>query len=367
MNTDYTVKVSESTDDADWDAFVAGTPGGHHVQTSRWARIKSSLGWKAVRISAAASGQIVGGAQLLVREIPVLGAVGYLSKGPLCSRNDPQLAGMLLSETIEMGKKKNCRLMAVQPPDNGDYLCGILESLHFRESRLELSPTASLVIGLEQGPEKILQRMKRETRHHIHRSERAGIVVREGSRSDLDIFYSLYLETARRQGFMPFHPSYFDLLWQSFAPSGWIMLLIACHENVPVSAQLLIPFGETVIAKMVGWSGELSKLRPNDALFWESIQWACRHGYKYFDFEGVDPVGARALAAGGRLTDTPSFSQDIIKYGYGGDVVFYPPAYDYLPDRTCNWIYRRMSQAAGAFPLPDRLVEYLRKRGAPSV
>ena len=32
------------------DEFVATTPGGHHAQTSRWARVKRVLGWDAARL-----------------------------------------------------------------------------------------------------------------------------------------------------------------------------------------------------------------------------------------------------------------------------------------------------------------------------
>jgi lipid II:glycine glycyltransferase (peptidoglycan interpeptide bridge formation enzyme) len=362
MRPDYKVKVTKSLDDPEWDAFVSCTAGGHHVQTSRWARVKSSLGWKAVRISMTDSGQVVGGAQILVRKIPLLGSAGYVSKGPLCNDQDPELAETVLREIIEAGGRNRCRLMAVQPPDNGDYLCGLLESLHFRESRLELAPTASLVIDLEPGPDKIIEQMKRETRHHIRRSERAGIVIREGGLTDLETFYTLYLKTARRQGFLPFRRDYFDMLWRTFSPPGWIALLIACYENEPVSAQLLIPFGKTVTAKMVGWSGEHSRFRPNDALFWASIVWACRQGYRYFDFEGLDPMGARVMLAGQKIPDKPGLSQDIIKYGYGGKVALYPPVYEHLPSRAFNWIYHRLSRYAGGLPIPYRLTEYVRKR-----
>jgi lipid II:glycine glycyltransferase (peptidoglycan interpeptide bridge formation enzyme) len=362
MKTADPVQISGLLDDPEWDAFVAGFPGGHHVQTGRWARVKSTLGWRAVRITVRNSGEITGGAQMLIRTVPVLGCIGYVSKGPLCCGHDPALAWTVLDEIIEAGRRNRCRLLAVQPPDNGEYLCGILESRHFRESRLELSPTASLVIDLKQEPEKILAGMKRETRHHIRRSERAGIVVREGDQADLEIFYPLYLITARRQGFLPFHRDYFETLWQTFSPPGWIALLIASFEDEPVSAQLLIPFGKTVIAKMVGWSGEHSKARPNDALFWASILWAHRLGYEYFDFEGLDPNGVRAVVEGRAKPGAPNIPQDIIKYGYGGEMLLFPPVHDYLPNRALNLAYHCIARATGAFPMPARLVEYLRKR-----
>jgi FemAB family len=48
---DYQVWVTGGPNDAQWDAFVASTPGGHHAQTSRWAQLKETIGWRAVRVA----------------------------------------------------------------------------------------------------------------------------------------------------------------------------------------------------------------------------------------------------------------------------------------------------------------------------
>jgi lipid II:glycine glycyltransferase (peptidoglycan interpeptide bridge formation enzyme) len=359
MRPDYKVTTSELLEDPAWDAFVVSTPGGHHVQTSGWARAKSILGWKATRILVTDGSQIVGGAQILIRSLPLLGCAGYVTKGPLCYQEDPDLAILVLREIIQISRQNRCQLMAIQPPNNGGYLNDLLESLNFCASQLEMAPTASLVIDLGQSPGMIMKRMKRETRRNVRRSEREGITVRQGDQSDLKLFYSLYLATARRQGFTPYRPEYFELLWQTFSSRGWITLLIAWYENEAVSAQLLIPFMDTVIAKIAGWSGAHSTRHPNEALYWASILWAVQHGYMYFDFEGVDPQGACVILNGQKLHPAPNSSHDSIKYGFGGKVVFYPPAYDYLPNKMLNWVYRHNPHIKG---LPYRLVEHLRKR-----
>ena len=362
MKSKYKLTVSGLLEDPEWDAFVAGTPGGHHVQTSRWAKVKSFLNWKAIRITVTDDKQIFGGAQILMRSLPLTGNIGYVTKGPLFSHKDPYLVEIVLDKIIQISRQNRCQFMAIQPPNDGKYLCSVLESLKFCTSNLELAPTASLVIDLRQGQEIIKKQMRRETRRNIHRSERAGVSVCEGDESDLDIFYSLYLKTAQRQGFVAYNRKYFDIMWQNFAPLGWIALLIVRCGNEAVSSQLLIPFGDTVITKMIGWSGVHSKCYPNDALLWASILWAEKHGYKYFDFEGLDPMGARAVLNGQKMPEVPSTSKDIIKYGYGGKVVLYPPVYDFVPNKTFNWFYRRIQNLTGGNLLYYRFAEHLRKR-----
>jgi lipid II:glycine glycyltransferase (peptidoglycan interpeptide bridge formation enzyme) len=303
--------------------------------------------------------RIIAGAQLLIRPIPLAGSVGYVTKGPLISDENQGLAALVLENIMQQAQQRRCQLLVIQPPNNGGYLSHALESLRFHTSTFELAPTASLVIELRQGPQLIMEGLKRETRRNIGRSERAGIIVKEGGSTDLATFYDLYRVTARRQGFTPYQRHYFDALWQSLAPRGWISLLLACHENEAVAAQLLITFGDSVIAKMVGWSGGHSKCYPNEALLWASIMWAFNHGYKTFDLEGLDLPGARARL-NGRAFSTPSI--DKFKYGFGGEVVLYPSAYDYLPNKMFDWLYRRMPGFISKEGATGHIVERLRKR-----
>ena len=358
MQQNYEVRISDSFEDNEWDNYVSNAPGGHHTQTSRWAEVKALLGWKAKRIVFYQDNLIIGGAQILIKALPLLGNAGYITKGPLYHPDDPELPGLIINQIIKVCQQNNCQLIAIQPHNNDITLSKRLDSNRFCQSSLELAPTASLVVDLKPGLEVIMKGMKKKVRQHIRHSESAGIVVSEGNQADLDIFYRLYLETAQRQRFTPFKREYFELLWQTFSPHGWINLLIAWYQKEAVSAQLLIPFGNTVITKMIGWSGQYHNFRPNEAIYWASIRWAFEHGYHYVDFEGVNPHKARELL-GGR---SPDMGEDTFKYGFGGQVVLFAPAYDYIPNRVINWVYRIIPPEMEGNSLPARFVEYIRKR-----
>ena len=141
--------------------------------------------------------------------------------------------------------------------------------------------------------DSILSQASRQTRQNIRRGKREGISVRTGNQEDVDLFFELHLATSKRQNFLPYPREYFKEMWKEFSPTGNIQILIAEYQNKPVSGLLIIPFRDTVLAKLLGWSGEFKEFRPNDILFWESICWSQSHGYKFFDFEGVNPEGAK--------------------------------------------------------------------------
>ena len=256
MGQDFEVKISELAYDPEWDDFVARTPGGHHVQTSCWARIKSSLNWKPYRILVYQGTEIIGGVQILLRKVPLVGKIGYVTKGPLFGNDDPDLEKCVFDHMIQIFKQNRCQLMAVQPPTYGGNLPTLLQQNMFLESTLELAPTASLVLDLQQGKEAITSQLHHKTRQYIRQSERMGTKIVEGSYADLDTFYELHLSTSQRHKFTPYKREYFNLLWENLAPSGWIKLFIALQENEPLSALLIIPFGDTILSKLSGWNGK---------------------------------------------------------------------------------------------------------------
>ena len=86
--SDYQVHFSASLEDRPWDDFVEITPGGHYLQTAGWANVKSVLGYRTARITISRDEQIMGGASILIRPIPILGAVGS-PKGRCWHRNNP--------------------------------------------------------------------------------------------------------------------------------------------------------------------------------------------------------------------------------------------------------------------------------------
>src|SRR5512136_905550 len=87
-----------------WDAFVAGHPAGHLLQTWAWGELKARFGWRALRLALVEAGGIVAGAQILFRPALPGFSLAYVPKGPLVDWADPSQAGALLD-----GLRHACR------------------------------------------------------------------------------------------------------------------------------------------------------------------------------------------------------------------------------------------------------------------
>ncbi|MBN1312801.1 MAG: peptidoglycan bridge formation glycyltransferase FemA/FemB family protein [Anaerolineae bacterium] len=360
--TSYSVHTSESGDEPLWDAFVARVPGGHHVQTSLWSQVKAVQGWKVLRIIVTCDTNVVGGAQILIRPVSFISAVGYVAKGPLCELDDPALLRLVLNEVKQVCRVHRIPFLIVQPPNNGEHITAFLTEQGFRPTIFGAMSSATTLIDLSQSLDEIFAQMHKKNRQQIRRSEREGITVREGTEADLDTFYELHLATSQRRQFVPFPRAYFERMWEVMNPHGYIAMMLAEYRGEAVSTLLLAAFGDTVMTKVSGWSGLYGKYRPNEAMHWGAIRWAKDQGFRYFDFDGIDPAAAHAILDDQPVAELCRNTPTAFKLQFGGQVTLYPSSYDYVLNPLVRWTYRTVSPALEGDSILLRIAEYLRKR-----
>ena len=358
----FQVFVSEGPDDSVWDNFLEKTPGGHHVQSSSWARLKAQFGYLSVRLMAKQEERIVAGAQLLIRRIPYLGSIAYVPRGPLFSTGDPILVNLFINELLKFGTENNFRYIAIQPPRNGESTALQLLRWGFSPSAIEFAPSATVLIDLLPDLEVILAQMDKEARRNIRNGLRKGITVREGSEYDIPVFYRLLKSTSVRQKFLLYPERYYLEMWRALAPRGNLKLFIAEHDGDVVSTQLAVPFGDTLLNKMSVWSGRYGSLRPNEVLLWTAIAWAKSHGYRYFDFEGIDSDIAKALLSKKIKVDSIKPSVTSFKLKFGGDVMLFPSAYEYVYNPSLRWVYNKLISMFNTSLTRRYMVDYIRSR-----
>ena len=325
-------EIDEEPTHPAWDDWVATVPGGHHLQTSGWGYVKADAGWRATRILVRDGAQIVGGCQLLVRSVPLIGAIGYVPRGPLLASRDPAALDAVLDALRDHARRRRILLLKVQPPVDRTDLPELLGSRGLVASGLHTAPVASVVVdvGAASDEDALFRALHATTRRRIRQARRGGVTVRTGTGDDLSILQDSIEATARRQGFVPYSAEYYRRLWAAFGDSGHARLLIAEHEGTPLSAALLIAFGDSVLYKIGGWRGvEGSPPGANELVHWTGISWARTAGYRYYDFEGIPLDVARAALAGNRAV---RHGVAFFKLGFGGEPVIYPGTYDLLPD-----------------------------------
>jgi peptidoglycan pentaglycine glycine transferase (the first glycine) len=321
------LEVSTAGLDPDWDGFVDTAPGGHHLQSSLWAQVKAREGWHPVRLLARREGELVAGAQLLVRPTR-LGAIGYCPRGPLLGEDDPATLGALLDGLARLARRERILYVKVQPPAGREDMVPVLREHGFVAGDMQAAPVATVRIDLRGPVEEILASMRSATRQKIRKATRKGIVVREAGASGLAAFGEVLAATGRRQGFAPYPVAYYAEILEQFGDGQRATLLLAEHEGEVLSGAVIVGYGDTVVYKMGGWSGDSTAPRPNELMHWQAMQWAKERGYRYYDLDGISPSVARAVLAGEELPESGHRGPTFFKLGFGGEVALFPCTYD---------------------------------------
>jgi lipid II:glycine glycyltransferase (peptidoglycan interpeptide bridge formation enzyme) len=325
----YRAYASTEPADPAWDDFLQEL-GASHTQSSSWGQVKGSLGWRAARVVARRDGDIVGGAQVLIRPVAGLGGVGYIANGPVLALADPALLDLVLRELRSVARRLRVQHVTMQPPWGSDSLADTLARRSYLPSTTRVTPQATVLLDLTRGTDALLAEMSPKTRYNAQLGPRRGIVIREGTQADLVEYGRLLRATAERQRFTPLPEAYFASMWAMLHPRGQVRLTMAELDGEVLAAQLAVAFGDTVTNKMSVWSGQHGRHRPNEALQWATIRWAVEQGYRWYDFEGIDLAAARLLLAGDPLPTKAHQSVTSFKLGFGGQVAVLPPAYDDL-------------------------------------
>src|SRR6476659_272861 len=134
----------------EWNQFLSSHPNAHLLQTGEWGELKSSFGWKPVRI---VSGEV--GAQLLFRKLPLGFTVGYVPK--LAINFQPSALSQEFWREIDSVCKKNRAIFFKLEPDlwNDQKLDALALSevegwnLTFRTSPHNIQPPRTLIIDIE--------------------------------------------------------------------------------------------------------------------------------------------------------------------------------------------------------------------------
>jgi len=333
---------SNLSDDPNWDGFLAGVPKGHFYQTSMWAQTRILDGWKAVINIITLDDTIVGGFQILIRSKSYAGNIGLVLKGPVVNSDNASIVNFVINVLKKTARSNRIKALIVQPPDRDAAALSSLAGADFSPNHLEhVVKNNTVVIDLRGTEEEVFKAIKRTKRQNINTAIRNGVLVREGSKDDLETFFRFMVETCNRQQVSP-SPSnkkFLDVLWDKFSPSGNVKLFVSEYAGEDVSCLVVIPLGETAYLWKFGWSGQHAKLFPNLIIYWEIFKWARANGLKYADLGAIGKDLADTIWRGEPISDEQAKTYSYFKVSFGGEVVQLNEGLVYIYNPLIRWVY----------------------------
>lgn len=335
----------------EWDDFISTIPAINHDQSSAWGLTISHFeGWTPMRVIIRKHNAIVCGAQILIKNVPYFGKIGYIEQGPCIKNNTPEYLKELIKAIKVITVKQNLKYLTLDVAYNLPSLSKLLKKEGFIKHSSVIPPKpfidCTLILDLTQELDAIFAGFKSNRRKSIIHGLKHGIELREGSREDIPLLFQLINETCHRKAMTNYYKKVDTLyqMWDNFIGINGVVIHIGEINNEVVCASLSFTFGDTFRDSVWGWSGKFSNLHVSDVVTWKMIEWAKKIGFRFYDFVNLDAPTAMAILAEEKITEEIKSRRDygstFYKMRFGGEVIFYPGAYVFVPNKILGWLYK---------------------------
>lgn len=288
------VRVLNDSELGPFTEYVRDCPFGDVLQTPAWARLKARSGWAPHYLIAEDEGGVHGACLALERKLPRLPfRLLYCPRGPALDWENPDAFGAISTSLRALADERRAILVKVDPPVPASI--GAAGQAVSRAGFIPVEsggfggvqPRCVMKLDLSVGLERVFEQFKPKWRYNIRLAERKGVTVRTGDASDIDAFYDLLLETARRDHFLIRARQYFHDMWQELSRDGLIQLFLTEYEGKLLAGALMYVLGRQAWYTYGASSNEHRNVMPNHLMQWTMMQHAHAAGCTLYDFRGV--------------------------------------------------------------------------------
>lgn len=346
------MKVTELRDGkSEWTAFLRAN-GGNTLQTYEWGEFRRELGWKTRHIIVRDSKEIRLVAMVLQRPLPGGYCFFYCPEGPIVRNKDwrdrkNQRAFTAFTKYLENHKGKELAIFLKIDPHVPveEFPVKWLAKKGFRDSPEDIQSAVVTEVDLTLSEEKILAAMKPKGRYNIRYAARQGVNVEVGkSQRDLDTFYDLLEQTAKRQHITYRGKLYFESFRKYFMEqANYARFFIAKRQGKPLAATLVTFLGDEATYLYGGSAPQDRNIYASYLVQWEGMKEAKKRGCKFYNMTGV------------AATDDPTnpwYGLRQFKLKFGGPVTHLVGARDYTYEPFRYFLFTNL----------DRLRRFVAKR-----
>lgn len=309
--------------------FAADSPYKSFMQTPEIAKLREQNGWTPYYLGVEVDGELKA-ATMLVAKPTFLGKSTFLTPGgPLLDLEDSKLTNFFFKNLTRYIKSHNGYILHIDPyyelverdRDGNKVTKGFNHQDAINNlARNGFKPTKStqpkylFAMDLKnRTEEQLLADLKRNTRNHIRKAEKAGVTVRELKREELPILKQITESTSKRRNFTDRPLSYYEQMYDLFHDKGEIKFLLAEANDIPLSAAMFMLYGDEVIYLFSGSDEQYMKeYNAQYAIQWYIIKYAAEHRFKRYNFYGI-----HGLPKNGELDGIYEFKKGFdTKYGH---------------------------------------------------
>jgi len=144
-----------------------------------------------------------------------------------------------------------------------------------------------MVLTLPDSSRELMKSFKAKLRSQIKKPIKEGLLSKVGGLELLNDFYNVFLINMRDLGSPVHSKNLMQNVLDKFPDTSHIVVVYKGKN--PVACSMVVGFKDTLENP---WSSSLrkySRLSPNMLLYWTMLEYACDHGFQYFDFGRSSP------------------------------------------------------------------------------
>lgn len=327
-------------------AFIAANPTGDVLQTAAWARLKALSGWRAHYLLAEDDGRPAAACLALERPLPKIPAtILYCPRGPVMDWTNPTALPAITNALRSLGRQRRAVLVKADPavPEGEGAAAEALQRQGFRPVESGgfggVQPRCVMKLDLSAGLDAVFAGFKPKWRYNVRVAEKKGVTARLAEPQEIDTFYDILLETARRDHFLVRGREYFHAMMDELGRDGLISLFLTEYEGKAIAGALLYVMGQQAWYTYGASSNEHRNVMPNHLMQWAMMQHAAERGCRIYDFRGVSCN--EEAAEGDHLQGLNRF-----KAGFGAQFIRYIGEFDLPLRQPLYFGWTRLAPAA---------------------
>lgn len=322
-----------------WEEFISGHPEANFLQSWYWGEFQESLGRKIFRIGFFKQNKLEG-VMFCYIETSKRGRFLVVPGGPIIDWGNKALTEKFVSELKRIGIENRCVFVRVRPQlTDDDFSRKTFANLGFKKAPMYLHAELTSQLSIEKNEDEIISQMRKATRYEIKKAKSLGIELIINGNSNIENFYKLQIETAKRQKFVPFSENFLLKQFELFIKNDKAILYTTRYKNKILAQAFIIFYGQEAVYHYGASTDEGRKYPGAYLIQWEAILEAKRRGMLRYNFWGISPEGSK---------DHRFSGLSLFKRGFGGQDVSYLPAQDLIIDKNryvVNFLIEKIRRA----------------------
>jgi FemAB-related protein (PEP-CTERM system-associated) len=193
----------------------------------------------------------------------------YLNYGGVCAETE-EVEHLLVNEALRIARL-----------EKAEYV----ELHQLKRLGLEWQTTEDKVAmfrELEQDPKVIMGSLHKKVRYKIRKAEEHGLQFEICGPEALTSFYDLFVRGMRSLGSPAFNKRFFEWIFREFGKE--MRIAMVRYEGNIIATAISGSFKDKVDGLWASSVADFQNLYPNEFMYWKHLEYACKEGFRYFDF-----------------------------------------------------------------------------------